>query len=181
MIRFRRSISGAPWSPSPGPPSSLRTGYRHLAARVIHQAFRDLENPGASPEHRLSPRMFLTDSSILKYWCELAQTDSARVVARAKAHVHAPRDSVVRRSTFVDSVLMKPVNRNEASRPQKPMEPRMSDEQVELGNSALGPVQKSPIRSKSGSGHENGRARYAAPLQSRGAPPDRSVVWRKTI
>jgi hypothetical protein len=82
--RFMLSASGTPGSASLGSVAMLGPGYRRLAARVIYQAFRDLESPGASAEHRQSARVFLTGSSLLTYWCELAEADSAVVVARAQ-------------------------------------------------------------------------------------------------
>ena len=104
MTLFTRSILSARKTPSLGPSSYLGTGYRRLAARVIYQAFRDLENPRVSPEHRDSARTFLTGSSVLMYWCELAQTDSAVVVARAQAQ--APRSDEMRRPGLADAVLV---------------------------------------------------------------------------
>lgn len=60
-------------------------GHRHLAARVIHQAFRDVDNPNGSPTNRTSARTFLAGSVMLYYWCEVAQLDPRRVIARARA------------------------------------------------------------------------------------------------
>jgi hypothetical protein len=60
-------------------------GYRHLATRVIFQAFRDVGNPNESSETRTSARVFLAGSGMLYYWCELAQINPREVVARARA------------------------------------------------------------------------------------------------
>ena len=90
MTRFARSMFRVPSHVTP--PSSLNAGHRRLAARVIHLALRDLEQPGTSTEHRRSAWTFLTGSSRLEYWCELAQTDAAHIVARARASRRRPEN-----------------------------------------------------------------------------------------
>jgi hypothetical protein len=57
---------------------------RHLAIRVIDQAFRDLAAPAGLPADQESARVFLAGSSMLDYWCELADLDPAFVVAHAR-------------------------------------------------------------------------------------------------
>jgi hypothetical protein len=56
---------------------------RHLAARIIQQAFRDLDSPAASRCDRESARDFLSGSSMLKHWCAVADLDPARMIACA--------------------------------------------------------------------------------------------------
>jgi hypothetical protein len=56
---------------------------RHLAARIIQQAFRDLASPAGSPCDQESARVFLSGSSMLKHWCAVADLDPAWMVARA--------------------------------------------------------------------------------------------------
>ena len=58
--------------------------YRHLAVRIIDQAFRDLADPSRSPEDQQSAREFLAGSSMLRHWCEVADLDPSRTVARAR-------------------------------------------------------------------------------------------------
>ena len=107
MTGFRRSMFGAPWNPLPDPLSSTSVGHRRLAARVIFQAFRDLESPGTTAEHRLSARTFLTGSSMLEYWCEMAQTETALVIAHAQARAATPSGGLLQQSTVIDPVLVK--------------------------------------------------------------------------
>jgi hypothetical protein len=57
---------------------------RHLAARVIQQAFRDLAGPAGSRCDYESARFFLAGSSMLHHWCTVANLDPARMVARAQ-------------------------------------------------------------------------------------------------
>lgn len=57
--------------------------YRHLAVRVIDQALRDLANPAGLAADRQSAQAFLSGSSMLRHWCEVAHLDPARIVARA--------------------------------------------------------------------------------------------------
>jgi hypothetical protein len=59
-------------------------GCRHLAARVIHQAFRDLAKPAGSDHDQESARDFLSGSSMLTHWCAVARVDPHRMIARAK-------------------------------------------------------------------------------------------------
>lgn len=56
--------------------------YRHLAVRVIDQALRDLANPTGLAADRQSAQAFLSGSSMLRHWCEVARLDPARIVAR---------------------------------------------------------------------------------------------------
>jgi hypothetical protein len=56
---------------------------RHLAARIIQQAFRDLASPAGSRCDQESARVFLSGSSMLSHWCAVADLDPARLVARA--------------------------------------------------------------------------------------------------
>ena len=56
---------------------------RHLAARIIEQAFRDLDSPAASRSDQETARGFLSGSSMLTHWCAVANLDPVRMVARA--------------------------------------------------------------------------------------------------
>ena len=56
---------------------------RHLAARIIQQAFRDLASPAGSRCDQESARVFLSGSSMLSHWCAVADLDPAWLVARA--------------------------------------------------------------------------------------------------
>ena len=76
--------------------------YRHLAVRVIDQAFRDLAGPGPSLADQESAREFLAGSSMLHHWCEIADLDPARTVAVAKELMDRPR-LIARETTIVDS------------------------------------------------------------------------------
>lgn len=60
------------------------TGHRHLAARVIDQAFRDVHNPTGSDTDRASARAFLSGSRMLYYWCQIADLDPLSVIALAR-------------------------------------------------------------------------------------------------
>lgn len=69
-------------------------GCRHLATRVIHQAFRDLAKSAGSSDDQESARAFLSGSSMLTHWCAVAQVDPYRMIAHAKhltARANAPR------------------------------------------------------------------------------------------
>lgn len=66
------------------PSGSEGTPYRHLAVRVIDQAFRDLASPAGLPADQASARAFLAGSSMLYHWCEVADLDPAWMVARAR-------------------------------------------------------------------------------------------------
>jgi hypothetical protein len=57
--------------------------YRHLAVRVLAQAFRDLANPARSSDCE-SARVFLTGSAMMVYWCRVAALDSLCLVNRAE-------------------------------------------------------------------------------------------------
>ena len=65
----------------PLPRGEVLVPYRHLAARVIAQALRDLL-VGASPADRESARTFLSGSRMLDYWCELADISPSAVRSR---------------------------------------------------------------------------------------------------
>ena len=56
---------------------------RHLAARVIQQAVRDLSGAAASPADQESARTFLSGSPMFYRWCEFANLNAERTVARA--------------------------------------------------------------------------------------------------
>lgn len=75
-----RSVSGRqPRSTCPeGAP------WRHLAVRVIDQAFRDLAGHAGSLADQQSARAFLAGSSMFYRWCEIADLDPAWMVARAR-------------------------------------------------------------------------------------------------
>ena len=65
-------------------PVQRPAGHRHLAARVIDQAFRDARNPNGAPIDGASARAFLSGSPMLSYWCEVAELDLNRVIVRAR-------------------------------------------------------------------------------------------------
>jgi hypothetical protein len=56
---------------------------RHLAARIIEQAFRDLDSPAASRSDQETARGFLSGSLMLTHWCAVANLDPVWMVARA--------------------------------------------------------------------------------------------------
>jgi hypothetical protein len=58
--------------------------YRHLAVRIIDQAFRDLASPAGSPQGPESAREFLAGTSMLYLWCEVADLNPECLVARAR-------------------------------------------------------------------------------------------------
>ena len=58
--------------------------YRHLAVRIIDQAFKDLASPAGSPEGPESAREFLAGTSMLYLWCEVADLNPEWLVARAR-------------------------------------------------------------------------------------------------
>lgn len=58
--------------------------YRHLAVRIIDQAFRDLASPAGSPEGPESAREFLAGTAMLYHWCEVADINPEWLVARAR-------------------------------------------------------------------------------------------------
>ena len=56
---------------------------RHLAVRVIHQAFRDLSGTSGSAADRESAREFLSGSPMLYKWCDLADLEPTSMIVRA--------------------------------------------------------------------------------------------------
>ena len=60
------------------------TSYRHLAVRVIDQAFRDLASPAGSAAGPERARQFLAGTLMLHHWCEVADLNPERLVARAR-------------------------------------------------------------------------------------------------
>lgn len=67
------------------PPSvAERAPYRHLAVRVIEQAFRDLATPDGWSAGQRSAREFLAGNSMLHHWCEVADLNPEWLVARAR-------------------------------------------------------------------------------------------------
>lgn len=74
----------------PASSGSKGTPYRHLAVRVIDQAFRDLARPAGSPADQASARAFLAGSSMLYHWCEVADLDPAWMLARARKLMASP-------------------------------------------------------------------------------------------
>jgi hypothetical protein len=73
--------------------------YRHLALRVIEQAFRDLAASGASVADQESARAFLAGSRMLYRWCEIANVGAAVTIARAaklESAAHTPGSSLGR-------------------------------------------------------------------------------------
>ena len=75
-------MSGTAWRPVRSS-SAEGAPYRHLAVRIIDQAFRDLASPAGSATDRESARVFLAGSSMLYHWCEVADLDAKCLVARA--------------------------------------------------------------------------------------------------
>ena len=67
--------------------------YRHLAVRVIDQAFRDLAIPTGSAAGQKSAREFLAGNSMLHHWCEVADLDPMWLVARARRLMAASAES----------------------------------------------------------------------------------------
>jgi hypothetical protein len=63
--------------------SRAEAGCRHLAVRVIEQAFRDLSGPGSLADQE-SARAFLSGSRMFYRWCEMASVSPARTIARAR-------------------------------------------------------------------------------------------------
>lgn len=60
------------------------TPWRHLAVRVIDQAFRDLANSAGSRADQESARTFLAGSRMFRRWCEVADLDPVWMLARAR-------------------------------------------------------------------------------------------------
>jgi len=75
---MRRAAWREPASRAEGAP------YRHLAVRVIAQAFRDLAIPTGSAAGQESARKFLAGNSMLYHWCEVADLNPVWLVARAR-------------------------------------------------------------------------------------------------
>jgi hypothetical protein len=71
----------------------LLAPYRHLAVRVIAQAWRDLFAHGGTPSERESARTFLSGSPMLAMWCELADMDAVAVHSRVQTHLATRRVS----------------------------------------------------------------------------------------
>lgn len=70
-------------------PMQRPAAHRHLAARVIDQAFRDARNPNLTPTDSASARAFLSGSPMLSYWCEVGELDLNWVIVRARALIAA--------------------------------------------------------------------------------------------
>ena len=66
-----------------GEPTRVRAACRHLAARVIDQACRDLSAPAGSRADRESAREFLSGSPMLYRWCEVADLEPSSMIVRA--------------------------------------------------------------------------------------------------
>ena len=66
-----------------GAPNGLEAACRHLAVRVIHQAFRDLSGAAGSRADQESARDFLSGSPMLYRWCELAGLEPASMIVHA--------------------------------------------------------------------------------------------------
>jgi hypothetical protein len=64
-------------------PTGLDTACRNLAICVIQRAVRDLSAADASRADQDSARAFLSGSPMLDQWCEVANLNSSRMVARA--------------------------------------------------------------------------------------------------
>src|SRR4029453_18546549 len=62
---------------------STDSGCRHLAFRVIEQAFRDLSGSTGSRADRESARAFLAGSWMLYRWGEIADVNAEWTIARA--------------------------------------------------------------------------------------------------
>ncbi len=84
---MRRAAWREPASRAEGAP------YRHLAVRVIAQAFRDLAIPTGSAAGQESARKFLAGNSMLYYWCEVADLNPVSLVARARRLMAASAES----------------------------------------------------------------------------------------
>lgn len=67
-------IARAPGGPAP---------CRHLAARVIEQALKDVLQPSQTATDRQTARSFLAGSAMLSYWCEVAGLDASQVIRMA--------------------------------------------------------------------------------------------------
>ena len=69
--------------------------YRHLAVRVIAQAWRDLMMRGGPSVERESARAFLSGSGMLGHWCELADMDAGAVRSRVHRFIETGRSAAV--------------------------------------------------------------------------------------
>jgi hypothetical protein len=78
------------------PSRSSDTGCRHLAVRVIEQAFRDLSDGAGSPADQESARTFLAGSRTLYQWCEIAEVNASCTIERARALDGASRSNANR-------------------------------------------------------------------------------------
>ena len=89
---MRRAAWREPASRAEGAP------YRHLAVRVIDQAFKDLAIPTGSAAGQESARAFFAGNSMLYYWCEVADLDPMWLVARARRlmAVRSPANGIFR-------------------------------------------------------------------------------------
>jgi hypothetical protein len=65
------------------------SAHRHLAARVIDQAFRDARNSTGASTNGASARAFLSGSPMLSYWCAIAEVDPTCVIVRARTLTRA--------------------------------------------------------------------------------------------
>lgn len=74
-----------------GEPHRVETACRHLAVRVIHQAFRDLSGFAGSRADQATAREFLSGSPMLYRWCELADLEPASMIVRAASVVAQSR------------------------------------------------------------------------------------------
>lgn len=85
---------GGPARPAAGH-ADLLDPYRHLALRVIAQAWRDLFTSGAASSERESARAFLSGAGLLAHWCELADMDAGAVRSRVHMHIARGRSAAV--------------------------------------------------------------------------------------
>src|SRR5262245_61801122 len=71
-----------------------RSSCRHLAARIIQQAFRDLASSSGSRCDQESARALLSGSAMLNHWCTVADLDPVWMIARAAKLTTAQRRHV---------------------------------------------------------------------------------------
>jgi hypothetical protein len=90
--------------------------YRHLAVRVIAQAFRDLAIPTGSAAGQESAREFLAGNSMLYHWCEVADLNPVSLVARARRLMAASAESQPRPWIVEGNPVCQRVTRKEQSR-----------------------------------------------------------------
>lgn len=81
---------------NPGRPARADSACRHLAVRVIYQAFRDLSSSKGSRADQESARTFLSGSPMLDRWCEVGHLSAAAMVARATKLMGRPGRLAVR-------------------------------------------------------------------------------------